>query len=95
MIKRNERQIRNIASRMTVLQQIVVDGQDAEAVYKYAFAMKKEADAKMLEAARSGGDIEQQRSDYRAVCRLVEMLEHAAYMGKQKEKVLTEITDQG
>ena len=94
MIRRSERQIRNIASRIPVLQQIVVDGQDAEAVYKYAFAMKKEADAKMLEAARSCGDIEQQRSDYRAVCHLVEMLEHAAYMGKQKEKALTEIAGQ-
>lgn len=91
MIKRNEKQIREVASRVSVLRQIVVDGQDAEAVYKYAFAMKKEADAKMLEAALGGGNIEQQRSDYRAVCHLCEMLEHAARLGKQKEKVLAEI----
>ena len=91
MIKRRERQIRETASRVAVLHQMVVDGQDAEAVYKYAFAMKKEADAKMLEAALGGGNIDQQRSDYRAVCHLCEMLEHAAYLGKQKEKALAEI----
>ena len=96
MIRRdNTKAIRTVESRIDLLRDFIIDGEDAEAVYKYAFRMKKEADAKMLAAALSYGDIEQQRSDYRAVCRLVEMLEHAATTAKQKEKTLAEIKSRG
>lgn len=80
--------IRAAESRINVIQQLIVDGEDAEAVYKYAYTMKKEADEAMLKAALLHDDIEQQRSDYRAVCKLVDMLQHAAFVGKQKKKIL-------
>lgn len=91
MIKQRERNIKNADSRIEILHALVVEGEDAEAVYKYAFKLKKDADENMLKAALSYGDIEIQRSDYRAICKLVEMLEFAARTGKQKEKVLAEI----
>lgn len=95
MIKRNNSKvIKGTESRIDLLRDFIVDGEDAEAVYKYAFRLK-EADEKMLEAALSYGDIERQRSDYRAVCRLVEMLQHAAATGKQKEKALVQLQAQG
>lgn len=96
MIKRNNSKvIKGTESRIDLLRDFIVDGEDAEAVYKYAFRLKKEADEKMLEAALSYGDIERQRSDYRAVCRLIEMLQHAATTGKQKEKTLAQLQTQG
>lgn len=96
MIKRNNSKvIKGTESRIDLLRDFIVDGEDAEAVYKYAFRLKKEADEKMLEAALSYGDIERQRSDYRAVCRLIEMLQHAASTGKQKEKTLAQLQTQG
>ena len=91
MIKQRDKRIQSADSRIEILHTLVVEGEDAEAVYKYAFKLKKEADDNMLKAALAYGDIEQQRSDYRAICKLVEMLEYAARMGKQKEKVLAEI----
>lgn len=96
MIKRNNSKvIKGTESRIDLLRDFIVDGEDAEAVYKYAFRLKKEADEKMLEASLSYGDIERQRSDYRAVCRLIEMLQHAASTGKQKEKTLAQLQTQG
>lgn len=96
MIKRNNSKvIKGTESRIDLLRDFIVDGEDAEAVYKYAFRLKKEADETMLEAALSYGDIERQRSDYRAVCCLVEMLQHAAATGKQKEKALAQLQTQG
>lgn len=91
MIKQRERNIKNADSRVEILHALVVEGEDAEAVHKYAYKLKKGADENMLKAALSYGDIETQRSDYRAICKLVEMLEFAARTGKQKEKVLAEI----
>ena len=96
MIKRNNSKvIKGTESRIDLLRDFIVDGEDAEAVYKYAFRLKKEADEKMLEAALSYGDIERQRSDYRAVWRLVVMLQHSAATGKQKEKALVQLQAQG
>lgn len=89
------KKIRNIDSRIPILREFIAEGEDAEAVYKYAYTLKKEADEKMLKAALGYGDIEQQRSDYRAICRLAEILEHAASTGKQKEITLAKIKSQG
>lgn len=89
--QQRDKQIKNADSRIEILHALVVEGEDAEAVYKYAFKLKKEADENMLKAALAYGDIENQRSDYRAICKLCEMLEYAARTGKQKEKVLAEI----
>lgn len=92
MIKQQrDKNIRNADSRIDVLHTLVVEGEDAEAVYKYAFKLKKEADENMLKAALAYGDIENQRSDYRAICKLCDMLEFAARTGKQKKKTLAEI----
>lgn len=89
--RQRERTIKNADSRIEILHDLIVEGEDAEAVYKYAFKLRKEADENMLKAALAYGDIENQRSDYRAICRLCEMLEFAARTGKQKAKVLAEI----
>lgn len=91
MVKQQGKNIRSSESRVEILHALVVEGEDAEAVYKYAYKLKKEADEKMLEAALAYGDIENQRSDYRAICKLVEILANAARTGKQKQKTLAEI----
>lgn len=95
MTKRNANgymNIRNLESRITLLNDLIIDGEDAEAVFKYAYKIKKEADEKMLQAVLQCGDIEQLRSDYRAICHLVDVLKNAAVTGKQKEKTLAKIT---
>ena len=47
MIKRNNSKvIKGTESRIDLLRDFIVDGEDAEAVYKYAFRLKKEADEK-------------------------------------------------
>lgn len=93
MIKRSNelKAIRAAEARIDLLRDFIIDGEDAEAVYKYAFKLKEEADTKMLEAVLGYGDISQLRSDYRAICRLVEILEHAVQTGRQKEKTLVQM----
>lgn len=85
------RKILNFESRINILNDIVVDGEDAKAVLKYVQKVKEEADKKMLELLRGHGDVERHRSDYRALCHLVDTLTHAAEMGDRKDKTLAQL----
>lgn len=49
MIKRNNSKvIKGTESRIDLLRDFIVDGEDAEAVYKYAFRLKKKRTKKCL-----------------------------------------------
>ena len=67
--------------------QLIVDGEDAEAVFKYVFKLKKEAEQDVLDALLSASEdkIQEQKYYYRAVCRLCDMLTHAANVGKRRD----------
>ena len=66
--------------------QVIIDGEDAEAVFKYVFKFKKEAEQDALNALLSSSEekIQEQKYYYRAVCRLCDMLVHAANVGKRR-----------
>lgn len=73
--------------RMTLVQQLIIDGQDAEAVYKYAYKLKKEVEQETLELllkTYNKEEVAAQQRYYQTVCRFVEMLAHAASVGKRK-----------
>ena len=66
--------------------QLIIDGEDAEAVFKYVYKLKKEAEQDVLNALLSSSEekIQEQKYYYRAVCRLCDMLVHAANVGKRR-----------
>ena len=66
--------------------QLIIDGEDAEAVFKYVYKLKKEAEQDVLNALLSASPekLKEQQYYYKAVCRLSEMLERAIYNGNRK-----------
>lgn len=66
--------------------QLIIDGEDAEAVFKYAYKLKKETEQDVLNALLSASEekIQEQKYYYRAVCRLCDMLTRAANIGKRR-----------
>lgn len=81
------RTVESSKERMALVQQLIIDGQDAEAVYKYAYKLKKEVEQETLELllkTNNKEEVAEQQRYYQIVCRFVEMLAHIASVGKRK-----------
>lgn len=96
MIKSND--IRKIKSpdyatsqeRLNVLRNIVIDGEDAQAVKKYTETFLKECASDVLKYAEEGKTelMNEAALDYKVACRFCRALEYAADLGAKKEKIL-------
>lgn len=79
--------------RMSLVQQMIIDGQDAEAVYKYAYKLKKDVEQEVLNfllTSKNKDEVAEMQQYYRIVCRFVDMLAHVALLGKRKANELME-----
>lgn len=71
--------------RMEKLREIIVDGEDAEAVLKYAERFLAEIERETLETLKKPNADHKEAADYyRVACRFVDMLQSAVAMGKRK-----------
>ncbi len=78
--------------RQAALQEIVIDGEDAEAVLKYASRFLKNAEDELLTAALStDADVYALARRYQIVHSFCTQLKQAATLGKQKQKVLDDL----
>lgn len=88
----NERKIKSpeyatSAERMGALWEMAVDGQEAEAVIKYANIFLNECEQNVLTRIREGKDTNEAILEYRVAFQFMEMLKHVAIVGKQKKAV--------
>lgn len=78
--------------RQNSLHNIVIDGEDAEAVFKYASRFLKDAEDELLNAALTEPDkLGESALQYRMVHSFCTKLKQAATLGEQKRKVLNDL----
>lgn len=78
--------------RAAYLQQVIIDGVDAEAVLKYADRFLELVEIETLEKLKQpNADHKEVATYYRVVTKFVEMLVSAAELGRQKEKAFEEL----
>ena len=91
----NERKIKSpeyadSQERMNSLWNMMVDGQEAEAVIKYADIFLKESEQNMLAKIRENKNCEEAILEYRVAFKFMEMLKHVAEIGRAKQKIFEE-----
>lgn len=76
-------------TRLDVLQKIVIDGNNAEAIIKFADRFVDEIGKDTLEAiANNRGNLAEQEMTYRVAVKFASMIKGIASQGKQKEATL-------
>ena len=88
----NERKIKSpdyadSQERMNSLWNMMVDGQEAEAVIKYADVFLNECEQNMLTRIREGKDANEAILEYRVAFKFMNLLKHVAITGKAKEAI--------
>lgn len=80
--------------RMSELYHIAIEGQEAEAVIKYADIFIAETSEALLEAVKNGKNYEQAALEYKVACKFMERLKFAVNQGKQKQETYERLKTQ-
>lgn len=80
--------------RMSELYHTAIEGQEAEAVIKYANIFIAETRETLLEAVENGQNYEQAALEYRVACKFMERLQFAVNLGKQKKETYERLKTQ-